>query len=493
MTKAKKLATTLLNEVISQREGNLTHIVDQLKTFSAQQLLTLKCHIQDMEQTIDRAEITSAIEKILENHSNKETFALPSHGLMFTLLAMFAGKTKFIPRPILAKPHSQRTPKEREEVDKYIKSIFQKESFSDFSEGFEQKKENSIALICDNPRVEARAQIKDSVFQKDLGFREERLAVYIRRTYGPEGLRHFLGLILGLEENYRQGYFEWQVNEHLERLGYRRKTNGTFDPELKRTASEIIKVFTQLCITSKRKNGNSHSINGDFLFVVSGFQFEIFNKEIINETIKLTATDFWYKNTFDARDGEAPKYTKLLRKIVRENHRENPLTLYLAPLLSIFWRMQPEQKIKLRNLMEWCDLKTSGQYKLRDLRRLNASLDYMKAKGYLGRWTHSGEQKNLSENADPLELLLTLIPPDWLRSEMEMIQNKRETFAVEKKPSLTTQEFCSIFKASGLTADLFGKHLGVTGQYVGLLKSGKRKISKKIAAKTILFQQTQLS
>jgi len=493
MTRNEERIANLVKASILKRDGKLAQLFLELKEFTPKQLLALKTHIEEMDETVNRAEVSSTIERILAKYTNKETFALPAHGLMFTLLAMFAGKTKFIPRQTLNKPHAQRTPQERAEIDKYIKSMFQKETSSDYSEGFEQTKESSFALICDNPRVEAKARIPENLLREDLNFREEQLAIYIRRTYGPEGLRHFLGLILGLEENYRQGYFEWNVNEHLERLGYRRKANGTFDPALKRTASEIIKIFTQLCVTSVRKNGEKHSVNGEFLFVISGFNLDILNKEIINEKIKLSATNFWYKNAFDASDGKAPKYTKLLRKIVRENHRENPLTLYLAPLLAIFWRMQPEQKIKVKNLMEWCDLNTTGQYKLRDIRLLNASLDYMKAKGYLGRWTHNGGHKKLTENKNPFNLQFTLTPPDWFRNEIELIQNKKEMFAAEKTTPLTTKEFCAIFEKSGLTSELFGQHLGITGQYVSLLRNGKRKISKKIAKKTVFFQQNHLS
>ena len=97
------------------------------------------------------------------------------------------------------------------------------------------------------------------------------------------------------------------------------------------------------------------------------FRQEIFDKVIIDEKIKLRATDFWYKNAFEPKDGQSAKYTKLLKKIAQENHREHPLTIYLTPLLAIFWRMNPQQKISIPSLMDWCDLDPSGRYKMRDL------------------------------------------------------------------------------------------------------------------------------
>ena len=47
-------------------------------------------------------------------------------------------------------------------------------------------------------------------------------------TTGAEGLQHLMGLIIGFEENGELGGFEWSVNTHLERLGYKRKKSRFF-------------------------------------------------------------------------------------------------------------------------------------------------------------------------------------------------------------------------------------------------------------------------
>ena len=60
------------------------------------------------------------------------------------------------------------------------------------------------------PEVEASARISRTLFSEGLNFREEALAVYIKRTFEAEGLRHLLGLLIGLEENFRQGQFEME-------------------------------------------------------------------------------------------------------------------------------------------------------------------------------------------------------------------------------------------------------------------------------------------
>lgn len=459
--------------------------LEPIKTFSTIQLHSLKEVLKTGDGQLTREELIKSIDQVINLHSNNNTFAIPSHSLMFSLLALFAGKPERIPRELLEKPHSERTQKEKEEADKYLKSIFETTEETDYSEGTEKKTEKKIALICSNQKVEGRAEISWSLFRNDAHFREERLAIYIKKTFGAEGIRHLLGLIIGLEENFRRGHFEWSVNEHLERLGYRKK-NRSFDPELKKMASEIVKIFTGLCITSIRKDGDNSfgSIKGKFLFMVEGFEIQTFEKEIIDEKITLAATDFWYKNALSTRDGQAPQYTKLLKEIVKENHQEHPLPLYLAPLLAIFWRMNPEKKIKVINLMSWCDLETKGQYKLRNIKRLESSLEYMKIKGYLGNWKHDGMINKLSENENPLDVCLTLIPPTWLKNELQLIENKKETFAINNKSNsknITLNEFIDIYESSGLTIDQFGQHLGVTGQYISFIKNGKRAISKKIS------------
>jgi hypothetical protein len=435
------------------------------------------------------------LELTLNKHNNPDTFAIPSHSLMFSLLAMFAGKPEKIPRKLLEKPHHERTPKEQEEADNYLNSIFESKKEIDYTEGKKTTEDKKIAIICDNSKVESKADISWSLFRKDLFFREERMAFYIKKSFGAEGIRHLLGLIIGLEENFRQGHFDWSVNEHLERLGYRKK-NRSFSPELKKTASEIIKIFTGLCITSIRKDGKNDSFSAKFLFMVEGFEVQTFEKEIIDERITLVATDFWYKNAFSPKDKQAPQYTKLLKKIVKENHREHPLTLYLTPLLAIFWRMNPKKKISVKNLMQWCDLDTKEKYKLRDLRNLLSTLEYMKHNGYLGEWSHNGDNSIIEQSSDPFNVCLTLTPPRWLQEEMQLISDQKETFAIsdQKENPVSKDELCEILQnlqKKGITGAQFAEHIGVTKQYVSAMKNGKRTITSKIAKKIRLFLDKQ--
>jgi len=416
----------------------------------------------------------------------EETFALPSHPLMFALIAMFAGKAKRIPRKLLEKPYSERTPEERLEAEEFLGSILETEEERKLSpEGKLETREKLVALVSNNPRVEARAEITSTLFSGDLNFREERLAAYIERTFGPEGLRHLLGLIIGLEENFRQGYFRWNVNEHLERLGYKKTKGGSYSPELKKTAIDILQVFTSLVLTVQKKFGKRDKFEWEYLFTVEGGGGELFENVITKQFIKLRATDFWYKNALNPQDGEAPQFTKLLRQIAKENHGEHPLAIYLTPLLAIFWRIGgPERKLTVGNLMEWCNLPTSGPHWLsRNLKNLEAELDYMKGKGYLGGWSNDGESYLPSDCEAPLDCVLTLSPPEWLEEELVKIGKGRERPSLQgaAQEPLTLEEFKDILEASKLSQRQFAGHLGISQPALNQILKGKYSPSSKVS------------
>lgn len=488
-----ELVGVSLEEIGSSEKKEWESALSSLQNFSSHQLVSLKNILNEMGPTIQKTFIEDAIQRVIEQSSNKDSFALPSHALMFTLLAMFAGKPDKIPRRLLSKPHDEWTADEQKEAEDFLSSIIRVEKNDSYLNAKEEPNDKYIAVVSNNPKVEAEAEITASILKEDLRFREMSLAVHIKRTFGAEGLRHLLGLLIGLEENFRKGNFIWSVNEHLARLGYTKKPYGGYDPELKKTSSEIIKVFTSLFITARKKEGKKEVIQGEKLFNIEGFRQEIFDKIIIDEKIKLSATEFWYKNAFEPKDGQSKKYTKLLKKVAHENHREHNLTIYLAPLLAIFWRMNPQQKLSVVSLMDWCDLDHKGRYKRRDLRSLEIELTYMKEKGYLGDWKSSGG-KLPSETDDPFKCSLTLTPPDWLDEELKLIQSKREAPAIEKKEEtlLTIDEFREIFKKSNLNAKQFAANLGITGAMVCLILKEKRPIKEDISKRVREFAKSSL-
>lgn len=414
-------------------------------------------------------------------------FAIPSHPLMFTLLALFSGKPEKIPRKLLEKPFNERTPEEKKEAEEFLSSIFQTHTV------YEDGKELEIkyAIISSNPMVEAKADIQNTLFQDDIRFQEESLAVYIKKTFGAEGLRHLLGLIIGLEENFRQGYFYFDMDEHLGRLGYKKHKGETFTRELKETTTEIVKIFTSLVITAKRKDRETYNIHWEKLFSIDGGDQTIdFNsKKIIKERIKIRALDYWYRNAFQTRDDKDPQYVKLLKKIAQENHREHPLTVYLTPLLAIFWRIAPERKFKVKSLMEWCNLDTSGYKRTDHLKDLEGELNYMKAHGYLGEWLNNGESSLPSSCKDPFNCTLTLTPPEWLSEEIKKIKNRREKLLPpgKKNPIISIETLHKIMKEKKLSQSQLANNLGISRQMINDILHEKKGVSSQLS-KEILKQ-----
>ena len=78
-----------LKEINSSEKKDWESAISSIQHFSPPQLLALKNLLNDMGPTIQKTYIEDAIQRVVEQSSNKDTFALPSHALMFTLLAMF--------------------------------------------------------------------------------------------------------------------------------------------------------------------------------------------------------------------------------------------------------------------------------------------------------------------------------------------------------------------------------------------------------------------
>lgn len=421
--------------------------------------------------------LDTVIKAFKESILTPPTFALPSHDVMFTLLALFTGNPERIPRKALEKPYQERTPEEQAQVEELIQSMFTEDS-----EYTDRGKENTVyALIADNARVEAKAKIDISIFNKDLIFKEGTLAGYIRRTYGAEGLKHLLGLIIGLEENGRNGTLIWNINKHLDRLGYA-KDKGTHKPEAKRKATEIIKILTSLCIVAheKKKNGKI-TIRGERLFSIDGFDIEMFENKVIDEHIKIRATDFWYKNAFEPPDKKAPMYTKLLKKVAGESHRDHPYTIFLTPLLTIFWRMNETQTMKVSSLLNWCNIKVTSHNFRRDLKNLLAEIRYMEDKGYIGDFEFSGGISPLDSD-NPLNVSVKFYPPEWFQEEMKSIRDKKKVFYLARtkdkdNPLVTVEDIKKIMTAQSMTQSQFSNTIGMSRGLLSMILNGKRTVT----------------
>ena len=420
--------------------------------------------------------------------ADQETFALPSLPVMFTLLALFAGKPDRIPRPnfiTYGKDQERLTDSDKQEADAILNSLMGKtvQDCDDTGTPFKTQ----YYIVNENVKIEATGSFDLGLFKDDLAEQERSLSLYLKRTFGPEGLRHFLALIIGLDENFKRGYFEWDINEHLKRLGLQKKKSRAYDKEARITATKIITIFTTLFLSAQSKEGDREVFTGLKLFNIDGFKAETLKNEVISGTLLIRAADFWYKKAF-APEKDGMKYTKLLKKIAQVNHREHPLVLKLAPWLALFWRMDPENKRKLSviSLMDWCDLDYTGHKKTDNLKALESQLDFMIKHGYLGAWENTGENKYPSQCKDPFSCNLTFFAPEWFNSEMKNLRDRRKALLLPAGPqakTITPETIEALKKEFGISNKKLANHLGVTPQLIGAILGGKRRITDALTAK----------
>lgn len=412
---------------------------------------------------------------------NLDTFSIPSDPVMLMLLAIFSGKTIKAPLKLI-KDSNDFLPEDKKRIYSFIDEIIKKEF--NYATGEELK----YAILSDSPKIRAETKEYDNdlfnIEKIDIELMEYIQAQYIKKAFGIEGLRHFLALLIGLYERYNENSFIFTIDEHLDRLGYKKKKYGSYDIKLRETASQIVKLFTSLWITMQKKYGSDKErIVQLKLFSVSQKELIILKRsKVIRERIVIRAED-WYKKGFNT-------YTKVLKRVVRENHQKNPLTIFLAPMFDVFWRINEKGKsFALKNLMEWCNMNISGRYTLKNIKDLEIELDYMKDNDYLGQWSHNGENKSMSKCKDPMKIVMNITPPIWLSEEIKKIKEKKNLYvlpAEEKQADLSTDEFNKCLKKyikNGGTQKSFAEKLGVSPSYVNKIKNGKREITSEISDK----------
>ena len=403
-------------------------------------------------------------EEVKKEELKKRAIAIPSHAGISPLLRLFNGKKNLRSRSTLFE----------EEIE-----------YRSDGRGGLAKETVRTAIISDSPVVRAKVHLEGTLFSGDIVEEQEELACYLDKTYGPEGKRHLLGLMIGLEEAGRTGVLEWNVNEHLERLDYSRGPNRAFKTKDREKARRIMFLLGTLAYTVENRKKEHTTIEADRFFNIEGFKVEKEKEWIVDETIKISATQ-WYRRSFMIGQ-RSKEYTKVLRDIAQESHRDHEITIALAPELAVDWRRTPskEKRAKVRTLLEVLDIRIGGKRFRENIRKLEAELDYMKTKNYLGEWaTKSGRRPSEAPNdKELLEEVIIFRPPEWLSEEFAKIKKGTDLPRLKAKretPPMSTEEFVKILKQSGLTQKEFAKEIGISPSYVSQIKKG-RPISSEVA------------
>lgn len=404
------------------------------------------------------------------------TFALPSVApLMLNLVAMFSGKGR------LSKPLSSSD--RGNNPEQFIaQNILKETELIRDSHGAITGSDNIQLILTDTPKLIAVGTL-------DKGLLESvDLPIAIQRTFGAEGLRHFLALVVMLEENYRTGYFQWNVNHVLREMGYERDPSGAFNIELKKKATEILLLLTNLTIVATRKDSRREEVRLQKLFHIDSQHLVKYSNGVINNTIVIQASPYWYQDAFfqDAKNRKGRQYTKLLRKIITENHWKHSLTIYLSTLLSIFWRISRgrPRSFSVKNLIEWCNIDLAGSNRTYYWSRLVQELEYMRANEYLGNFKiRRVRESSRVADTDTIEFH----PPGWLTEEFELIHKKREEIIGASLPPplpvMSPDEFREIVSKIALSNRELAQRLEISHTMVNMILSGKRRVTDTVARK----------
>lgn len=411
------------------------------------------------------------------------TFALPSVApLMLTLVAMFSGRTR-LPRLALRKDQNDRSEADNEMIQNLIQTTFsQSPDFIRDSGGLLIPNSHPQIILSDTPKVFAIGNLND---RRHLS-NEESLAETVHKTFGAEGLRHFLALVVFLEENSRTGYFQWNVNHVLRELGYERDPSGAFNLELKRKATDILFLLTNLVIVAQRKDGRREEVKLQKLFHVDSRHLIKYSNGIITDTITIQASPYWYQDAFfqDKKSRKGKQYTKLLRKIITENHWKHSITIYLTTLLSIFWRISrgKPRTLSIKHLTDWCNLDLNGTNKRYHWEKLLAEFAYMKEHEYLGDF--KVRRLRSSDSVAPGDLI-DFYPPVWLHEEFERIRNKQDEIIVSNTKmiafEMTVEEFQQIVHESRLSNRELATKLEISHTMVNMILARKRRVTGSLA------------
>lgn len=414
-----------------------------------------------------------------------ETFAIPTVSEMFSILPMFSGSPYKIAEIIsnsLKKSKDDRTDEEDEEVNNLISSVFKTEENIEYFEGKETKKEFGYILLCDNSMVSASAEAPQKFIKN-----KEGLITYIKKTYGPEGLKHFLGILIALEEMGRKGICKISINEHLHRLGYKKKSSGTYDIELKKIATQIIWILSSLYVTIiNKKSPERANIKSMKLFNLEKIDLDIDGRELTNNSFYITTTG-WYNEAFLSNNKQSPKYNRLLKNITHENHLNHSITIYLSTILTVFWRMNPNFEIKVSNLMDWCDLDTVSRNRTYYLKKLEKELDYMKEKEYIGNWRNKYSELLPSDSENSFNCVLIIEPPVWLNVSLKEIDEKNKKYVfIEDCKGMSLEDFNKYYESSNLTIKGFCEKADITPRMFHLIRTGERSVSENLGKKVLI-------
>lgn len=398
--------------------------------------------------------VSDIIQEVL-NNNNK--FSFPNISLFLNFLPLFTGKpnkkSSYI-KSIFEKDQNSLTKSEILEIENYFNDLFLIET--------KDSKDFKYKFFSSNIDISTILEGNIDKFT---------LSKYITKVFGSEGMRHLLAIIQCVDECGRKKEFETSINEHLEKLGYKREKTGSFNSRIKLVASNILRILGSLQIEEIEYKNSKYLYSTKKIFSITGDDVDLnSNKNIITGKFKITAEDWWFKNSFDQKNS---KYSKILKDIIIEDHKIHPITISLVPILSIMWSDKKKFSTTFDDLIRLCNLEYTNQNK----KDLIHELDYMKYRGYI---------KNFTIN----ESNIVIFSPNWFNNSIDDIKNNKDDFLIKKNDLLKWSDIEKIIDKLNISLEDLSIILNVSSRTIYYLKSGKKPISKKMSDKIYSIFET---
>ena len=481
-------------------------------------------------------------------------FRLPSDGtIAFAIMTLFAPNPGAIPLSLINKLPAKRTKKDQEKIDQFCESMFKTEDNPTLLDENGRKinpDQKVLAFLKDTPlriaktEIPAAYAITKTPINMAVQSDRESMASLLIRAFSPAGLRHWYGILIALDEAYAQNgrICHWNVNEHLGKRLKLKKNKGAFKREDKQNAIDILEAFCTfpIKIINKSPDGNSikferHKMlnyEGDAGHLRAVTRTEKGGQEIFSidfEEVLITGTQWFYQNAFKiGRKKQGAAFTTLLKQIATENPKDHAMTLMLAGMFVVQWRMKLNKfSLAVTTILKWLNRMVElDPQPRRRLVLLEEELDYMVKKGYLGLWTNNtveilqniyinkhdnkpkymkGDFVSINEQEAEFYIVNSMARPapnikpsgtvapwdckltfystkDAIKRNKQIAKN-RDTFTPTPKipkRQLTLEQLKEIIKASQLNVKQFAEILGYQKQYFYQILNGKKKISRNV-------------
>ncbi len=340
-----------------------------------------------------------------------------------------------------------------------------------------------IYLVCDNIKIFAKAEVEDSLFDHLVTKDENEFSYYINKHFGARGLKHLLGFLVHLSEKNRY-LIEFDIKDHLKRLGYKTNKEGYYPIETYQETIEFLKLLSSIKIIIEYKDKGRDKAMWNKLFNIEGGIDDL--EKRIHEKLFITPTA-WFQETM-GYDSPKPQFTYFMKSLAKENYYERRETI-LSVIFPIYWRMN-RNSLSFKDYLNYLNIDLGIKNGQRNLNKVYNELDYMVEKEYIEEYYFSINGKQAKEpNLKDLKTnnyIINFFPPKVIEKELSKIKTFIKPKEIDEINFIKELKILMGEKSIGY----FSKELGISKSLLSQVLSEKKPISKKLKTKILEYKKT---